>query len=130
MNKKEHFESPACRELLAVAERELGAFISAVAELYDAEQASLAAMYWLDQLESMNSLPGSTSRDWRLVTVAAIARLANRPPVNPVAERRRDSESFDLVPQTDSQFCDLDHYGCSQLWFDRAEPRSRPRIKA
>jgi hypothetical protein len=33
---------------------------------------------WLDELESMDIQPGSASRDWRAVTMAAAARLANR----------------------------------------------------
>jgi hypothetical protein len=85
VNKNEPFHSPACSELFTMAERELGAFTRAVAELYGAEQARLSAVDWLDQLESMNSLPGSTSRDWRLVTIGTIVRLVNRLPVNPAS---------------------------------------------
>jgi len=61
-----------------MAEHELSAFISAVKELLGPEQAQLSAVDWLDELELMDSLPGSTSRDWRAVTIAASARLANR----------------------------------------------------
>ena len=78
MNKQESFQSPACSELVRKAERELGAFISAVAELYGAEQARLSAIDWLDQFESINNLPGSTSHNWRLVTVRAAVCLVNR----------------------------------------------------
>jgi hypothetical protein len=54
-----------------MAERELSAFIAAVAELFGSEQARLSAQDWLDESESMDSRLGSTSRDWRTVTIAA-----------------------------------------------------------
>ena len=65
-------------KLMTLAERELGAFIRAVTELFGSEQARLAAEDWLDELALMEALPGLTSRDWRLITIAASARLANR----------------------------------------------------
>ena len=70
--------SPADQNLMAIAERELGAFISAVTELFGPAQAALAAEDWLDGLESMDALPGPTRRDWASITVAASARLAQR----------------------------------------------------
>jgi hypothetical protein len=63
---------------MVIAERELGAFIRAVTELFGAEQARFAAAYWVDELELMDSLPGPTRRDWGSVTVAASAHLARR----------------------------------------------------
>jgi hypothetical protein len=63
---------------VTMAERELGAFISAVTELFGSEQAWLAAEDWLDELALTEALPGLTSRDWRSITIAASARLANR----------------------------------------------------
>ena len=77
MNHQESLHSPSCTDLMIMAERELAALLGAVTELYGAEQAGIAAEIWLDELESMNSLPGPASRDWRAVTVAAVARLAN-----------------------------------------------------
>ena len=65
-------------KLMTMAERELGAFISAVTELFGSEQVRLAAKDWLDELVLMETLPGLTSRGWRLITIAASARLANR----------------------------------------------------
>jgi hypothetical protein len=53
------------------AERELSAFISAVTELFDTEQAKLAAEDWLAEFELMDRSP-------RSVTIATSARLANR----------------------------------------------------
>ena len=61
-----------------MAEREFSAFISAVKELLGPDQAQLSAVDWLDELELMDRQPVSTSRDWRVVTIAASARLANR----------------------------------------------------
>ena len=71
-------DGPTFAKLMTMAERELGAFISAVTELFGSEQARLAAEDWLDELVLMETLPGLTSRDWRLITIAASARLANR----------------------------------------------------
>ena len=78
MNKQEPFQSPAYSELVRKTERELGAFISAVTELYGAEQARLSAIDWLDQFESINDVSGSTTHDWRLVTIRAATCLVNR----------------------------------------------------
>jgi hypothetical protein len=70
--------SPPDADLMAIAERELGAFIRAVTELFGPEQARLAAEDWVDELELMDALPGPTRRDWGSVTVAASAQLARR----------------------------------------------------
>lgn len=64
--------------LIVVAERELGAFIRAVAELFGPGQARLAAEDWVDELELMDVLPGPARCDWGSVTIAASARLARR----------------------------------------------------
>lgn len=77
-----NYEEPFCYSTYAdqmhVAERELSSFIGAVGELFGPEQAQLSADDWLDESELMDSPPLSTSRDWRAVTIAASARLANR----------------------------------------------------
>ena len=70
--------SPADADLMAIAERELGAFIRAVTDLFGPEQARLAAEDWVAELELMDALPGPTRRDWGSVTVAASAHLARR----------------------------------------------------
>jgi hypothetical protein len=70
--------SPAGADLLVIAERELGAFIRAVKELFGPEQARLSAEDWVDEVELMDALPEPTRRGWRSVTVAASARLARR----------------------------------------------------
>jgi hypothetical protein len=70
--------SPADVDLMVIAERELGAFIRAVTELFGPGQARLAAEDWVDELELMDALPGPTRRDWGSVTIAAAAQLARR----------------------------------------------------
>lgn len=76
-----------CAEPTMRAERELSAFISAVAELFGPQQAALAATDWLQQLQVVTDLPAS-SRDWRLISIEASARLAHR--VNTKVVRRED----------------------------------------
>jgi hypothetical protein len=71
------FSDSTCEDQLYMAERELTAFMCAVTELFGPEQARLSAEDWLDESESVDSPPRSTTRDWRAVTVAAAARLAN-----------------------------------------------------
>ena len=66
--------------LMASAERELGAFISAVSELFGPDHAQRAADDWLGELEraefsSMNTLT-EARREFRAVTIAAAVRLA------------------------------------------------------
>jgi hypothetical protein len=65
-------------EQMYLAERELSSFIAAVTELYGPEQARLSRNDWLGELELMDSQPSSPNRQWRAVTIAASARLADR----------------------------------------------------
>ena len=60
-----------------MAKRELSAFFTAVTELYGPEQAEASAEDWLRELMAADGLPTST-REWRTLTIAAAARLANR----------------------------------------------------
>jgi hypothetical protein len=69
------WEIPQCR---SIAERELSAFVNSVTSLLGPEQAMFLTDVWLDELASMESMPGPSSLDWRLVTIAASARLATR----------------------------------------------------
>jgi hypothetical protein len=78
MNSHEQFCNSTYDDQMHIAERELSAFIRAVSQLFGPEEARLSAEDWLDESELMDSPPRSTSRDWRAVTVAASARLANR----------------------------------------------------
>ena len=74
----ESFSDSTYEAQTRLAERELSSFVSAVTKLYGPEQARLAAQDWLDQSELIDSPPWSTGRNWRAVTIAASARLANR----------------------------------------------------
>ena len=78
MDKEESFCNSTCEDQINMAERELSAFIRAVTELFGPEQARLSTEDWLDQSELMDSPHRGTRKDWRAVTIAASARLANR----------------------------------------------------
>ena len=66
-----------------LAERELSSFIAAVTALYGPEEARLSEKDWLEEFELMDSLPLSTNRHWRAVTMAASVRLAGRLSIMP-----------------------------------------------
>jgi hypothetical protein len=78
MGEHEPFSDLIYEEQTQLAERELSSFVAAVTEMYGPEQARLSEKDWLDESESMDSPPISTERNWRAVTIAASARLANR----------------------------------------------------
>lgn len=78
MNGHASFSDSIYEEQTHLAERELSSFIAAVTKLYGPEQARLSAEDWLDESDLMDSPPRSEERDWRAVTIAASARLANR----------------------------------------------------
>jgi hypothetical protein len=78
VNTKETFFDSTYTDQIGMAERELSAFISAVTKSFGPTQARLAAEDWLDESDLMDSSPRPSSRDWRAVTIAASARLANR----------------------------------------------------
>lgn len=69
--------NPDCVNLMMTAEKELAAFFRAVTELFGSEQAELSAEDWLRELEAINGLPVSI-REWRLITISAALRLADR----------------------------------------------------
>lgn len=89
MNSQNRFSNSNYAAEMDIAERELSAFVGAVTELYGPGEAKLSADDWLDEAELMDSPPESTSRNWRAVTIAASARLANRLAVT----QQRNSES-------------------------------------
>jgi hypothetical protein len=78
MSERESFSASIFDEQVHLAERELSSFLAAVTELYGPEQARLSAEDWLDESELMDGPPRSEARNWRAVTIAASARLANR----------------------------------------------------
>jgi hypothetical protein len=70
-------------DLTAAAERELEAFVSAVAESYGEDQARLATEDWLLELEMMDVVPEPSSGLWRTLTIVSASRLAAR--LNPAS---------------------------------------------
>jgi len=68
----------ACRDGTSMSEREFSTFTRAVTEMFGPEQGRLSAEDWLNELSSPERLPGSTSCEWRRVTIASLARLAIR----------------------------------------------------
>ena len=65
-------------QFLASAEKEFSAFVTAVNQLFDAEQGRKAAKSWIEQLERTDWPSGASAIDWREVTIAAAARLVRR----------------------------------------------------
>jgi hypothetical protein len=73
-----------------------------VKELLGSDQAQHSATDWLDELELMDSHPGTTNRHWRAVTIAASARLANR--LNAGPHVRSLAEDVDQYKGIDDTF--------------------------
>jgi hypothetical protein len=71
-------EGESMAQHLALAERELSAFVAAVHQLFGAEQASRAADSWIEELERTDWLSKALVVDWRKVTIAAAGRLVYR----------------------------------------------------
>ena len=69
---------PSCDHLAITGECEFNEFVRLVAELFGPEQATLSAEDWLNEVASKHNLPAPLSIEWRLVTVAALARLTIR----------------------------------------------------
>ena len=69
---------PRGEKSVSIPERELLGFVSAVSELFGNGQGSFLREIWLDELASMETMPAPSSSEWRLVTLAAWARLAHR----------------------------------------------------
>jgi len=78
MNDRESFSIATYEEQTQLAERELSCFVAAVTKLFGPDQARVAAEDWLEESDLMDSPPRSEARDWRSVTIAASARLADR----------------------------------------------------
>jgi hypothetical protein len=78
MTQSESFSNSSYTDQTHLAERELSAFIAAVAELFGTDQARMSAEDWLDESRLIDVSPRSAARDWRAITIAASVRLANR----------------------------------------------------
>jgi hypothetical protein len=76
-NKPQNNHDSTCGDSLTMAERELGAFFGAVTELFGSEQAKISAADWIHELMAVNVLPSSV-RQWRLLTIKVLSRLASR----------------------------------------------------
>ena len=75
MRTDESFSNFIYEEQTHLEERELSAFVNAVAELFGLAQAGLSERDWLDESDLIDSPPLATSRNWHAVTIAASARL-------------------------------------------------------
>ncbi|MGB6259833.1 MAG: hypothetical protein WBG09_16920 [Candidatus Sulfotelmatobacter sp.] len=78
MNSRKQFCNSGYADHVQVAERELSAFIRAVTQLFGPDEAKLSVEDWLEESELMDGPLPSPDRNWRKVTIAASARLANR----------------------------------------------------
>ena len=78
MREPDPFSDSIYHEQTHLAERELSSFIAAVKASYGPEQAKLSAEDWLEESELIDSPPRPEARNWRAVTIAAAARLADR----------------------------------------------------
>lgn len=65
-------------EPFSIPERELHGFVNAVSDLLGSGQSAFLREIWLDELASMEKMPLPMSSEWRMVTLGAWARLANR----------------------------------------------------
>jgi hypothetical protein len=71
-------EGESMAQHLALAERELSAFITAVHQLFGAEQSWQAGNIWIEELERADWPSEAPVIDWRKVTIAAARRLVDR----------------------------------------------------
>ena len=71
-------EGESMAQHLALAERELSAFVTAVHQLFGAEQAWQAGDIWIEELERTDWPSEGPIIDWRKVTIAAAGRLVDR----------------------------------------------------
>lgn len=80
------------------AKREMGAFVAAAEELYGVEAGQLAAEYWIDQVNKLDSSnrEGATLRQ---VTVAAASRLAK----NTVEDYSNPPERITIPPTSNTR---------------------------
>ena len=71
-------EGQLMAQQLALADRELSAFVTAVHQLFGAEQSWQAGNIWIEELERMDWPSEAPVIDWRRVTIAAARRLVDR----------------------------------------------------
>ena len=107
MTHSESFSNSLYTDQMHLAERELLAFIVAVAELFGADQARMSGDDWLDELGLLDVTPRSTHRDWRAITIAASVRLTNRLNVALHRQGLLDAST------TDTQVSPIPSFNCS-----------------
>ena len=71
-------EGQLMAQQLALADRELSAFVTAVHQLFGAEQSWQAGNIWIEESERMDWPSEAPVIDWRKVTIAAARRLVDR----------------------------------------------------
>ena len=71
-------EGQLMAQQLALAARELSAFITAVHQLFGAAQSWQAGNIWIEESERMDWPSEAPVIDWRKVTIAAAGRLVDR----------------------------------------------------
>ena len=65
-----------CQRLIAEAEREITAFVTAVSEIFGSAAAVRAAEYWIELAETVSPHALEAGPNWRKLTIMASARLA------------------------------------------------------
>src|ERR1700679_3886724 len=68
----------ACREQIEVATREMGAYATAVHELFGKKEAASAAEEWIEAVERVMTPLIEGYPNWRQVTVTAASKLSIR----------------------------------------------------
>jgi hypothetical protein len=63
---------------IAVAGPELAAFIAAVSKSLGPGMAKVAVDEWIQEVLSIDSLPGPTIAEWRFITLKVLVRLVGR----------------------------------------------------
>ena len=62
--------------MMAEAEREVGAFVAVVREIFGAAAAARAGEDWVELAETVNLSPAEGTHTWRKLTIMASCRLA------------------------------------------------------
>lgn len=78
LNEQRDVDHSICENPGTVARGEFLTFTRVVTELFGPEQAKQSAEDWLNELTKRDCMPGANTCEWRLVTVAAMARLTIR----------------------------------------------------
>ncbi len=105
MKLSESLSDSSCTNQTRLEDREFSAFIVAVTQLFGPNQPRRSAQDGLEELELMDSRRRSEVPSWRVVTIAASARLAIRVSVLPHASSLRTSTTSTKVSPIPSSNC-------------------------